>query len=72
VILELSFELESQERLMTPGGRGEEYQGGGKKVRQRRKAGQSKEAAGTSSGKCRGWLASQHLENRLGAIFRLP
>lgn len=30
MILELSFELERQERLTTLGGRGEEYQGGGK------------------------------------------
>lgn len=72
LILELSFELERQEGLTTLGGRGARVSGRDKKVRQRREESQSKEAAGAPSGKCRGWLASQHLENRLGAIFRLP
>lgn len=69
MLLELSYEWESRKDRRSLGGRGQEYRAREKKVREKEKGKQEQRGSWKDTRKMSG---PQHLENRLGAIFRLP
>lgn len=69
MLLELSHELGKQERQEEPGRQRAGVSGKEKKVRKKEKEKQEQRGSWKDIRKMSG---PQHLENRLGAIFRLP